>query len=73
MSYKLKCRSCGNVFTSTRRNADCPAFLCGSDNHSVLEDIAEVAVGLAVGYVTGSLIESVAESAIDVVGGLFDW
>jgi hypothetical protein len=35
--------------------------------------VLDVAVGVAVGYATGSLIEDAAGAAVDVVGSIFDW
>lgn len=74
MAYKLKCNDCGKVFLSDKRNGYCPI------NHQrdyrgtdLIEEVLDVAVAVAVGYASGSLIESTFDVAGDLLGSVFDW
>lgn len=70
MAYRIRCNSCNHVFTSQYRSASCPRRCYGSSSTSVLSDIAELAVDVAVAYVAADIVSSVASS---VVESLFDW
>lgn len=73
MAYKLKCRSCGHIYIAARSYYACPRAYCEANQPSLLEEVADVAVGVAIGYATGSLIEDAASAAVDVVSSIFDW
>ena len=73
MAYKLKCKDCSHVFTASSRSAQCPRHSSRYGGTDFIEDVLDVAVGVAVGYATGSLIEDGISVAADVVGSLFDW
>ena len=60
MTYRLKCRDCGYVYTSSYRNASCPRNSCQGRSGDLLEEVLTIAAGVAIGSVAG-----------DVIGGLF--
>jgi reverse gyrase len=70
MAYRIRCNSCNHVFTSQYRSACCPRRCHGSSSTSILSDIAELAVDVAVAYVAADIVSDVASS---VVSSLFDW
>ena len=73
MAYKLRCNSCGRTFVSDYRSGKCTSYSCSSRDTDFIETVLDVAVGVAVGYATGSLIEDAAGAAVDVVSSIFDW
>lgn len=73
MAYKLKCRSCGHIYIAARSYYACPRAYCEANRPSLLEEVADVAIGMAAGYAAADLTLTAASAAVGLVSDIFDW
>lgn len=72
MAYKLKCRACGHTYTAARSYYACPRSYCEANRPTVLGEVLDTAVDVALTYAAIDVAGDVISGVGDLIGSIFD-
>jgi hypothetical protein len=72
MTYRFRCNTCNNIFTSDKQSAVCTRHGHRDHSSTFLGEVIDTAVDVAFAYAGVSAVIEVADAVGDFVGSLFD-
>lgn len=73
MAYKLKCKDCGHTYIAAKSYYNCERSTCRSSRTSLLGEVLDTAVDVALAYTGVTAAVEVADAVGGLVGSIFNW
>jgi hypothetical protein len=73
MAYNLRCRCCGHIYIAARDYYACPKAGCEANRPSLIGEVLETAVDVALVYTGVTAAVEVADVVGGLVGSIFNW
>lgn len=73
MAYNLRCNKCDQIFTSSHRDGSCPRHDYRGHGTSLIGEVLETAVDVALVYTGVTAAVEVADAVGGLVGSIFNW